>query len=152
DTVTQLNNSLPRSTLRSRGPARHNACFRLPKRKTVLERQCLHVIGQFFDDLRFSSALVNEKRINKRLGETEGVAQIASQRDSSASRFQRLVRVAQHRKRKSLMDQTGNTGIISVPECVDAVLLRIVEAPAFLQVLPRANNHAAPEQGHAKRP
>src|SRR5215472_11843887 len=59
---------------------------------------------------------------------------------------------AQHPKRKSLMDQTGNPGIVSVPECVDAVLLRIVEAPAFLQVLPRANNHSAPEQGHAKRP
>src|SRR5262249_22004203 len=43
-------------------------------------------------------------------------------------------------------------GSFSVPECVDAVLLRIVEAPAFLQVLPRANNHAAPEEGHAKRP
>src|SRR5262249_15039486 len=67
DTVAQLNNSLPRSTLRSRGPARHNACLRLPKRKTVFERQCLHLIGQFFDDLRFSSALVDEKRINERL-------------------------------------------------------------------------------------
>src|SRR5262249_34442278 len=50
------------------------------------------------------------------------------------------------------MDQTGNPGIVSVPECVDAVLLRIVEAPAFLQVLPRANNHAAPEEVHARRP
>src|SRR5262249_11344483 len=147
----QLNNSLPRSTLRSRGPARHNACFRLPKRKTVLERQCLHLIGQVFDDLRFSSALVDEKRINKRLSETEGVAQLASERNSPAARGQRLVRVAQHPKRKSLMDQTGNPGIVSVPGCVDAVLLRIVEAPAFLQVLPRANNHAAPEQGHAER-
>src|SRR5262249_29986184 len=59
--VPQLNTPPPRSPPRSRAPARHNACLRLPKRKTVLERQCLHLIGQFFDDLRFSSALVDEK-------------------------------------------------------------------------------------------
>ena len=58
----------------------------------MLERQCLHLISRFFDDVRFSSALVDEKRINERLGETEGVAQLASERDSATVGIDDVVR------------------------------------------------------------
>src|SRR5262245_22261435 len=49
------------------------------------------------------------------------------------------------------MDLAGDAGIVSVADCVDAVLFRIVEATALLQVFACRNKHAAPERGHAER-
>ena len=80
------------------------------------------------------------------------MARLRGQLAGYLAALHRLVREAQVPEREAEVAQAGDAGVLAVQQRVASVLLRIVEAPAFLQVLPRANNHAAPEQGHAKRP
>ena len=79
--------------------------------------------------------------------QTKGVRQLVRQGEALLAPLQRLVRIAQHPQDQGREDPASHARVLPIEESMGAVLLRVVQGHALLQVGTGRDQLAQPEQG-----
>ena len=132
--------------LLSQRPAAENRPARDPERKSLLGREAQRGLCPLPSRARLSAELMDHGREVQGVREAEGVSQLLGLGQRVVDAFQGLVGIAKQPPGPGEIDQAAYPGVITVAERMGAVLLRVVERDALLEVRSGRGQFSQPEQ------